>query len=284
MERLLPRHMQLIYALNWLHLQDVDKRRPNDAHLAASVSLIDEGNGKNVRMGHLAFLGSNKVNGVSALHTDLMRRTIFSELNALHPGRIVNKTNGITFRRWLYRANPELTGLLVEACGERVLDDPDALTALESHASDAEFVARLQAVRQRNKDKLAAIAIDEVGVRLDPRALFDVQVKRIHEYKRQLLNLLETIALYRAIRASPNAAWAPRVKIFAGKAAASYTRAKLIIKLANDIARVVNGDRAMRDVLKVVFLPNEIEDPGREHALVDDGAPLRLDALAIDRL
>jgi starch phosphorylase len=256
MERLLPRHMQLIYALNWLHLQDVGKRRPNDPHLASAVSLIDEGNGKNVRMGHLAFLGSNKVNGVSALHTDLMRRTIFSELNALHPGRIVNKTNGITFRRWLYRANPELTGLLVEACGERVLDDPDALTALESHAGDAEFVARLQAVRQHNKDKLAAIAIDEVGVRLDPRALFDVQVKRIHEYKRQLLNLLETVALYRSIRASPNAAWAPRVKIFAGKAAASYTRAKLIIKLANDIARVVNGDRAMRDVLKVVFLPN----------------------------
>jgi starch phosphorylase len=256
MERLLPRHMQLIYALNWMHLQDVDKRRPNDPHLASAVSLIDESNGKNVRMGHLAFLGSNKVNGVSALHTDLMRRTIFSELHALHPGRIVNKTNGITFRRWLYRANPGLTDLLIEACGERVLDDPDALSALESRAGDAEFIARLQAVRRRNKETLAKVAQDEVGVRIDPLALFDVQVKRIHEYKRQLLNLLETVALYRAIRASPNAAWAPRVKIFAGKAAASYTRAKLIIKLANDIARVVNGDRAMRDLLKVVFLPN----------------------------
>jgi len=256
MERLLPRHMQIIYALNWLHLQDVSKRRPNDPHLISSVSLIDEGNGKNVRMGHLAFLGSNKVNGVSVLHTDLMRRTIFRDLDALYPSRIVNKTNGITFRRWLHRANPGLTELLVEACGERVLDDPEVLPALERHADDASFIARLKAVRRRNKDSLVKIAQDQVGVSMDPHALFDVQIKRIHEYKRQLLNLLETVALHRAMRANPNGAWAPRVKIFAGKAAASYARAKLIIKLANDIAHTVNTDPVTRDQLKVVFLPN----------------------------
>jgi starch phosphorylase len=254
--RLLPRHMQIVYHLNWLHLRETSRRYPHDTQLLASVSLIDETGGKRVRMGHLAFLGSNKVNGVSALHTDLMRQTIFRDLNALNPGRIVNKTNGITFRRWLHRANPELTRLLVEACGAAVLDDPHALTALERHATDAVFVARLEAVRRRNKEALAKIALEQTAVQIDPQALFDVQVKRIHEYKRQLLNVLETVALYHAMRIRPDAAWAPRVKIFAGKAAASYARAKLIVKLANDVAQVVNNDPAVRGMLKVVFLPN----------------------------
>jgi starch phosphorylase len=256
MTRLLPRHMQLIYAINWFHLQEAKKRAPHDSRLLASVSLIDESDGKQVRMGPLAFLGSHKINGVSALHTDLMRRTIFRDLNTLYPGRIVNKTNGITFRRWLHRANPGLTELLVEVCGARVLDDPDALSALEAHAGDAGVLARLEAVRRRNKEQLAKLTFDEVGLRVDPQAMFDVQVKRIHEYKRQLLNILTTVTLYHAMRAKPHAGWVPRVKIFAGKAAASYTRAKLIIKLANDVARVVNADVAVRDLLKVVFLPN----------------------------
>jgi starch phosphorylase len=256
MTRLLPRHMQLIYAINWLHLQEVRKRRPNDARLLAAVSLIDEGNGKSVRMGNLAYLGSHRVNGVSALHTELMRQTLFRDFDSIHPGRIVNKTNGITFRRWLHRANPGLTGLLVETCGEKVLDDPGVLPALERQAGDAAFLSRLQAVRRRNKDALADLAREHTGVRIDPCALFDVQIKRIHEYKRQLLNVLETVALYQAIRADPNGDWTPRVKIFAGKAAASYTRAKLIIKLANDVGFIVNNDPAVRDLLKVVFLPN----------------------------
>jgi starch phosphorylase len=256
MTRLLPRHMQLIYAINWLHLQDARKRHPDDARLLASVSLIDESGSKQVRMGPLAFVGSHKINGVSALHTELMRRTIFRDLNGLYPRRIVNKTNGITFRRWLHRANPGLTALLVEACGQRVLDDPSALTGLERHASDASFIVRLQAVRRRNKERLARLASETIGVAADPDALFDVQVKRIHEYKRQLLNILATVALYQAITADPNAGWMPRVKIFAGKAAASYTRAKLIIKLINDVGQVINGDPRVGGLLKVLFLPN----------------------------
>jgi starch phosphorylase len=256
MNRLLPRHMQIIYLVNWLHLRDVAERFPKDARLHESVSLIDERDGKRVRMGHLAFLGSSKINGVSALHTDLLRRTTFRDLDTVCPGRIVNKTNGITFRRWLHRANPGLTALLVEACGPRVLDDPDTLPALERRADDAAFVSRLEEVRRRNKEKLAKIAQERAGVRIDPHALFDVQIKRIHEYKRQLLNILGTIALYQEILADPDRSWTPRVKIFAGKAAASYERAKLIIKLANDVARIVNTDPIVRDRLKVVFLPN----------------------------
>jgi starch phosphorylase len=257
MGRLLPRHMQIIYLINWLHLQEIGKRKPNDARLLAAVSLIDERHGKNVRMGHLAFLGSRRVNGVSALHTDLMRKTTFRDLDCMLPGRIVNKTNGITFRRWLQRANPGLTELLADACGMRVLDDPEAaLPALERLAGDSGFRARLEMVRRQNKLALVECIHRDLGLRLDPHALFDVQIKRIHEYKRQLLNLLETVALYSAMRAQPSAGWAPRVKLFAGKAAASYVRAKLIIKLANDIARVVNHDPAVRNLLKVVFLPN----------------------------
>jgi glycogen phosphorylase len=255
MNRLLPRHMQIIYLINWHNLKQ-GERVHAEARLLESVSLINEAHGKRVRMGHLAYLGSHRVNGVSALHTDLMRRTIFRDLDAVHPGRIVSKTNGISFRRWLHQANPRLSGLLVEALGSRVLDDPEALAELERFPSDSVFVGRLAAVRRANKEALVSLVREEIDVRLDPAALFDVQVKRIHEYKRQLLNLLHTIALYNAIRAQPGRDWAPRVKILSGKAAASYARAKLVIKLANDVAKVVNADPAVGDRLKVVFLPN----------------------------
>ncbi|MGL4439816.1 MAG: glycogen/starch/alpha-glucan phosphorylase, partial [Bosea sp. (in: a-proteobacteria)] len=180
----------------------------------------------------------------------------FRDLNEVYPGRIVNKTNGITFRRWLFEANPGLTRLLVDAVGPKFLDDPAGLKGLEAVASDASFQARFKAERRANKLVLAATIRDRLGIKVDPDAMFDVQIKRIHEYKRQLLNILETIALYDAIRAQPTKNWAPRVKIFAGKAAASYHQAKLIIKLANDVAKVVNGDPAIRGLLKVVFLPN----------------------------
>ncbi|HEY7384967.1 MAG TPA: glycogen/starch/alpha-glucan phosphorylase [Beijerinckiaceae bacterium] len=256
MERLLPRHMQLIYLINWLHLEQLAERGPLSEAGIQAVSLIDESQGRFVRMGHLAFLGSHRVNGVSALHTDLMRKTVFRDLHALYPDRIVNKTNGVTFRRWLHQANPLLRDLLVETIGERVLDDPDALTQLERVAGDVDFQDRFAAQRRANKETLAAIIRQRVQIEVDPAALFDVQIKRIHEYKRQLLNVLEAIALYNAIKAEPNREWVPRVKIFAGKAAASYRQAKLIIKLANDVARIVNDDPAVRGRLKVVFLPN----------------------------
>jgi glycogen phosphorylase len=256
-ERLLPRHMQIIFLINWLHLEELTKRGgPLDERALAAISLIDETNGRRVRMGHLAFLGSHKVNGVSALHTELMRKTVFKDLAALYPDRIVNKTNGISFRRWLIEANPPLRDLLVEAVGERVLDNAQALHAIEPLAGDGAFQERFAGERRANKGALARLIADRVGTTVDPAALFDVQIKRIHEYKRQLLNVLETIALYQAIKAEPHLDWRPRVKIFAGKAAASYARAKLIIKLANDVAKVVNADPETNDLLKVVFLPN----------------------------
>ena len=255
LERLLPRHMQIIYLLNARHL-DTQRARGLDDRLLAALSLIDESSGRRVRMGHLAFLGSHSVNGVSALHTDLMRRTIFRDLDAAVGGRIVNRTNGITFRRWLHQTNPGLTKLLVETLGERVLRDPEALGGLVPYADDAGFRDAFRAQRRPRKLAVARLAAAQLGITLDPDALFDVQIKRIHEYKRQLLNVLHAISQYNAIRAHPTQDWRPRVKIFAGKAAPSYTYAKQIIRLAHDVARVVNGDPTVRGLLQVVFMPN----------------------------
>ncbi|UHC15099.1 glycogen/starch/alpha-glucan phosphorylase [Methylobacterium currus] len=255
MERLLPRHMQIIYLINWMHLEEVSKHGASVAQLA-EVSLIDESHGKRVRMGHLAFLGARRVNGVSALHTELMRQTVFAPLHALDTDKIVNKTNGITFRRWLHNANPGLTRLAVEAVGAKVLDDPRHLEGLTAFADDAGFQARYAAVRRERKEALARVVEDRTGITLDPDALFDVQIKRIHEYKRQLLNILETVALYQAIKAEPHRDWTPRVKLFAGKAAPSYHQAKLIIRLASDVAKRVNADPDVAGRLTVAFVPN----------------------------
>ncbi len=256
MERLLPRHMQIIYLINGLHLDHLRRDGMHDPGKLASLSLIDEHHGRHVRMGHLAFLGSHKVNGVSQLHSELLKKTVFHDLHEIFPDRIVNKTNGITFRRWLIEANPHLTRLICETIGHSVLDDFSELEKLADYASDLDFQTRYLAAKQANKDNLAKIISEELLIKVDPTALFDVQIKRIHEYKRQLLNILETIALYNEIRAQPMREFVPRVKIFAGKAAASYHHAKLIIKLANDVARVVNDDPTVRDLLKVAFLPN----------------------------
>ena len=254
MERLLPRHMQIIYEINRLHLDTLTGRE--DAPPLSSVSLIDENGGRRVRMGMLAFIGSHRINGVSALHTELMRQTVFRPMHQLFPDRIVNKTNGITFRRWLFTANPRLTGILEDVIGPEVLDDAMALERLAPHADETLLHDRLIAARLANKETLAALIAERVGVAVSPEALFDVQIKRIHEYKRQLLNILQTVALYNAMRAQPTRDWVPRVKIFAGKAAASYHRAKLIIKLIHDVARVVNDDPTLHGLLKVVFLPD----------------------------
>ncbi len=256
MDRLLPRHMQIIYLINARHLAQVQAQVRDDDALLSSVSLIDEQHGRSVRMGHLAFIGSHGVNGVSALHTGLMRETVFRDLHRLFPDRIVNKTNGITFRRWLHQANPALTNLLVEAVGSRVLDDETALEGLEPLANDKAFQERFAAVKLANKRVLAKLISDELDIEVDAGALFDVQIKRVHEYKRQLLNILETIALYDEIRSYPMREWIPRVKVFGGKAAAGYHQAKLIIKLAHDVARVINSDPTVGDRLKVAFLPN----------------------------
>ena len=256
MERVLPRHMQIIYRINAEHLDKVRAAWPGNDQMLAALSLTDENHGRRVRMGHLAFVGSHHINGVSALHTGLVKQTIFRDLDAIYPGRIVNKTNGISFRRWLMQCNPGLTALLVEALGPEVLDQPALLEKLRDLAGDAAFRGRFAAVKRANKEALTTLLQEQAGVRVDPAAMFDVQIKRIHEYKRQLLNILHTVALYDLMRAQPTRDWTPRVKIFAGKAAPGYRRAKLIIKLACDVARVINRDPAVRGLLRVAFLPN----------------------------
>jgi len=256
MERLLPRHMQIIYLINEEHLAGLRRDHPGDDHLILRASMIDEDHGRRARMSHLAFLGAHRVNGVSALHTNLMRSTVFRDLNALRPGQIVNVTNGIAFRRWLHEANPKLTALLTDVLGPDILDHEDRLTELAAYADDPDFQARFAAMRHANKTALAALVQRELHITLDPAAMFDVQIKRIHEYKRQLLNILETIAVYNAMRANPDRDWVPRVKLFAGKAAASYYRAKMIIRLAGDVGKIINNDPVLQDRLKLVFLPN----------------------------
>ncbi len=256
MERLLPRHMQIIYLLNGRHLERVKAQGQADDALLGTLSIIDERHGRRVRMGHLAFLGSHSINGVSALHTGLMQKTVFRDLNAQYGGRINNKTNGVTFRRWLHRANPGLTALLVEKLGPRVLLDGGALADLRAYAGDPAFQAAFARQRLGRKEALARLIAERTGIVVDPHALFDVQVKRIHEYKRQLLNILQAVAQYDDIRAQPTRDWVPRVKIFGGKAAPGYRVAKQIIRLAYDVAQVVNHDPSVAGRLKMVFLPN----------------------------
>ena len=255
-ERLLPRHMQIIYEINAQLLKEArNVHGMGDAEIR-NVSLIDEKGERRVRMGNLAFVGAHSINGVSALHSELLKVTLFKDLHRMFPTRINNKTNGITPRRWLIQCNPGLTELISDTIGTRFLDDIDALRELDKHAKDPAFQDAFARVKRRNKDRLAQLIRDRMGIRIDPNALFDIQVKRIHEYKRQLLNIIETVALYDQIRSHPEMNWVPRVKIFAGKAAPTYYNAKLIIKLANDVARVINSNPTVRSVLKVVFVPN----------------------------
>jgi len=254
-ERMLPRHMQIIYTINAKVLREARKAGMDDAAIAA-ISLIDEHGERRVRMANLAFVGAHSVNGVAALHTDLMKQTVFADLHKLYPARINNKTNGVTPRRWLHQSNPRLTGLLREAIGDGFLADAEQLANLSALAADGPLGERVDEVKRANKVDLSNHLRELTGLRLDPDALFDVQIKRIHEYKRQLLNLIETVALYDQIRSHPEKDWVPRVKIFGGKAAPTYHNAKLIIKLANDIARRINSDPSVGEVLKVLFVPN----------------------------
>jgi starch phosphorylase len=255
-ERLLPRHMQIVYAINAKLLREAAKVDGIDGNAIAAISLIDEGGERRVRMANLAFAGSHSVNGVAALHTELMKKTVFADLHRLYPDRINNKTNGITPRRWLQQCNPGLTGLLAEAIGEEFRDDAAKLTALAPFANDSSFRERFAAVKRSNKVTLSTYIKDSMGLTLDPDAIFDVQIKRIHEYKRQLLGIVEAVALYDQIRSHPERDWVPRVKLFAGKAASSYHTAKLVIKLANDVAKRINADPAVGNLLKVAFVPN----------------------------
>jgi starch phosphorylase len=256
LERMLPRQMQIIYAINAEVLAEARKVGGLNDQQIAAVSLIDEGGARRVRMGQLAFVGSHSVNGVSALHTELMKKTVFYDLNRLYPERINNKTNGVTPRRWLMECNPGLTKLITDRIGPEFQDNIDLLTLLDKHADDPNFQEQFAAVKRANKVRLAEVIKDRLGFSVSPDALFDVQVKRIHEYKRQLLNVIQAVAQYQSIKSHPEVEWVPRVKVFGGKAAPSYWNAKLIIKLINDVGQVVNNDPSVRELLKVVFIPN----------------------------
>jgi starch phosphorylase len=253
---LLPRHLEIIYQINYEFLHMVNHKFPGDADLLSRVSIIDESHGRRVRMAHLAVVGSHTVNGVAALHSELLKTTLFADFNRIYPGKIVNVTNGITPRRWLNQANPELTKLITKAIGGSFQRDLFKLTKLTPLANDADFLKAFRAVKQTNKARLANKIEALTGVKLNTNSLFDVQIKRIHEYKRQLLNLLHVITLYNRIRSGKAKGITSRTVIFGGKAAPGYWMAKQIIRLINDVASVVNEDAKVGDKLKVVFYPN----------------------------
>ncbi|NNC35982.1 MAG: glycogen/starch/alpha-glucan phosphorylase [Acidimicrobiales bacterium] len=254
-ENIFPRHLQIIDMIDGAFYQEA-LEVGLEHHVIAGIQVIHPYQQDWVRMGNLAFIGSRKVNGVSALHTELMKKTVFHDLHQMYPDKIVNQTNGVTPRRWVLECNPGLSGLIIEKIGEDWIDDLEQLKKIEPLADDKDFQVKYMAAKTENKKQLAAFLLERTGVTVNPEAMFDIQIKRIHEYKRQLMNILETIALYNAIKKDPKAPWQPRVKIFAGKAAPSYFLAKLIIKLINDVAEVVNADADIGDKLKVVFLPN----------------------------
>jgi len=255
-ERLLPRHLQLVYAINDWFLRDVAHRRPGDCGLIRRMSLIDEDGERRIRMAHLAIVGSRRVNGVSRMHTDLMQRTTFADFAALYPGKIVNITNGISFRRWLHEANPELVELIRSRIGDGWLKEPDRLASLAPHADDPDFRAAFRAVKHRNKRKLADLIAQDCGVSVDADSLFDVHIKRIHEYKRQLLKLLHVVALYDRLRQHPDSPCVARTVVFAGKAAPNYVMAKLILKLIHQVAQRINSDPVIAGRIRLAFIPD----------------------------
>jgi glycogen phosphorylase len=255
-ERLLPRHLQIIYLINRDFLQSVEARYPGDDERRRSLSIIDDTGDRRVRMAHLAIIGSHRVNGVAQLHSDLMRQQVFSGFADLYPDRFINVTNGIAVRRWLKQSNPGLSALLTERLGSAWENDLEELGRLIGAADDAEFRRQFRGIKRTNKQRLADEVMRRTGVELSVNSLFDVQVKRIHEYKRQLLNLLYVVTRYRRIRDNPRADIVPRNVIFAGKAAPGYAMAKAIIKLINNVARTIDADPAVRDKLRVAFLPD----------------------------
>ncbi len=254
--KILPRHLQIIFDINDHFLNQVQAQAPGDSELLSRVSIVDEHNGRRVRMAWLAVIASYKVNGVSELHTELMVQSLFADFARLFPDRFCNKTNGVTPRRWLALANPPLSAVLDETIGHTWRTDLGQLEEPKGHIDFPAFIVQLQQAKLTNKKQLAAYLANQLDEVVNPAALFDVQIKRIHEYKRQLLNVLHIITRYNRIRENPDADWVPRVNIFAGKAASAYYMAKHIIRLINDVAAVINRDPLMKNRLKVIFVPN----------------------------
>jgi starch phosphorylase len=254
--QLLPRILEIIYEINARFLSEVAKRWPGDVERQRRMSLIEEGPDPHVRMAFLAIVGSFSINGVAELHSRLLREGLFSDFHKLWPHKFNNKTNGVTPRRWLAMSNRPLSALITDSIGPGWETDLPRLEGLLAHRDDPDFQERWQQVRQINKTRLAAMVRDECGVELDPQALFDVQVKRIHEYKRQLLNLLHVVHLYNRIKQGDLRDWTPRAVLIGGKAAPGYAMAKRIIKAVSNVAQVINTDPATEGLLRLVFLPD----------------------------
>ncbi len=254
--KVLPRHLQIIFEINKRHLKQVEAMWPGNLAKLRELSLVEEGHPQYLRMAHLSVVASFSVNGVAAIHTELLKRNLFPDFNALFPGRFNNKTNGITPRRWLLACNPELSALIDSKIGTGWPRDLDQLRKLDAFAEDKAFLGEFMAIKRRNKERLAEIILRECGVEVSPDALFDVQIKRLHEYKRQHLNLLHILYLYRRLLQEPDFDMVPRVFIFGAKAAPGYELAKTIIKAINSVGKAVNNDPRVRGRLKVVFLPN----------------------------
>lgn len=255
-ENVLPRHLQIIYEINRRFLKDVMHRYPGDNGILRRMSIINEEGERRIRMAHLAIVGSHKVNGVAQIHTELMKQTIFADFDRFYPDKIINITNGITPRRWLNQANARLAKLISSRIGSGWVKDLDQLKRLAPLAADASFCKEFAAVKRANKRHFADILKQKLHIDINVDSLFDVQIKRIHEYKRQLLNVLHVVTLYNRIRHNSGGESVPRTVIFGGKAAPGYVKAKLIIKLINDIADIVNNDPKVTGRLKVVFVPN----------------------------
>lgn len=256
MQQVLPRHMEIIFRINKEFLDLAARFRPGDHEFLKRLSLIDENGERRVRMAHLSVVGSHQVNGVSALHSELLVHTIFADFASLWPKRFTNMTNGVTPRRWLAQANPGLSALLDDTLGTAWRGNLDQLKRLEDHQEDPAFTGKFMAIKRANKMRLAHLIEKTTGIVVSPDSLFDVQVKRIHEYKRQLLNVLHVVGRYQAILAEPDAPWVPRTVIFSGKAASSYQSAKSIIRLIHDVGLTINNDPRIGDKLKLVFIPN----------------------------
>ena len=255
-ERLLPRHLEIIYLINRDFLQTVEARFPGDPQRLRALSIIDDGGERRVRMAHLAVIGSRRVNGVARLHSELMVKQVFSGFADLDPGKFINVTNGISVRRWLKQSNPGLSALLTERLGPAWENDLEELGRMLGAAEEPEFRRQFRGIKRTNKQRLADEIMRRTGIEISVDSLFDVQVKRIHEYKRQVLNLLYVVARYQRIRDNPGADIVPRTVIFAGKAAPGYAMAKAIIKLINNVARTINSDPVARAKLRIVFLPD----------------------------
>lgn len=254
--RLLPRHLEIIYELNARFMEEMKIKYSHNESKLAHLSLIEEAHEKQIRMANLACLGSHKVNGVAALHTELLKQKVMRDFYELWPEKFTNKTNGVTPRRWILQSNPKLANLFNQKLGTAWIKNLDELEKLKQFVNDEEFCKQWQQIKYENKKELAEYIKQISDIQIDPHSLFDVQVKRIHEYKRQLLSALHIIALYNRLKANPNQQIVPRTFIFGGKAAPGYFIAKLIIKLINSIAETVNNDPSVRNQIKVVFLPN----------------------------